>query len=320
MKQIPIALQAHYDTLETTKCFLLRVLTKSGELYGFTSLDVDVVYDPSDVDPEGTGDDWGSATHRADNGFSPSRIQSTADLGVDNAEFQGWVSETGITEQQIRAGLFDYAEFRIYRVNYLDLTQGHEFVHGGTLGETKFSRVGWRTEMRSLTQQLMQPMSWLYSTTCRKIFGSKPAGYVGEQPIERHPCGKDWVWAGPYTVTAVDAGEPDRIFTASAMTEPDSHYRPGVVRWLTGNNAGIEMDIDDNVGDEVTLSINLPYEIEVGDTFEPRQDCNKHDIERNGVPGDCKDKHDNLLQFGGEPDTPIADGGTLMVPGAHIRQ
>lgn len=307
MKQIPIALQAHYDGPSTTTCLLLRILTKSGDLLGFTNLDVDVTYNPATVDPHSTGDDWGSAVHRADNGFTPERLQATADMSVDNTDLQGWVSVSGITENQIRAGLFDYAQVRAYRVNYMDLTQGHELVMSGTCGETVFSRSGWKTEFRSLIQQLKQPMAQLYSLTCTAQFGDAR-------------CGKALVWAGPYTVTSVDGLEPDRIFTATAMAEADGFYEPGVVEWVTGDNAGAQMEVDENTSDEVTLSLPMPSVVTVGDTFRIRQDCNKRDRERNGVSGDCKDKHNNLVNFRGQPDIPIADGGTLMVPGAHIRQ
>ena len=99
------------------------------------------------------------------------------------------------------------------------------------------------------------------------------------------------------------------------MAEADHHYLPGVVRWLTGNNAGVEMDVEDNVSDEITHTLDLPYPVEVGDTFEPRQDCNKL-----GRAGDCKLKHDNYINFGGQEDIPVSDGVQRMTPGAMIRR
>lgn len=306
MKQIPAALVTHYNQDATTTCLILRMLTKGEQLLSFTNLDTDITFDPADVDPYGLADDWGSAVARADNGFTPERLQATADLGVDNTDLQGWISASAITEQQIRAGLFDYAQVRAYRVNYMDLSQGWEMVMSGTCGETTFSRNGWRTEFRSLTQQLKQPIAQLYSTTCTAQFGDAR-------------CTKALTWVDG-EVTAVDGLEPDRIFTDSAIAVADGWYNPGVVEWLTGDNAGAQMEVDNNASDEVTLSLNLPYPIQVGDTYRIRQDCNKRDRVRNGVSGDCKDKHDNLVNFRGQPDIPIADGGTLMVPGAHIRQ
>lgn len=302
MKSIPIALQTHYDLDATTTCLLCRIETKGGTVYGFTSLDADVVYD----------DGNGSVTYRADNGFTPERLQMTADLNVDNTDLQGWVSDTGITEPMIRAGLFDHARVRVYRVNYMNLANGHEIVQVGTCGETSFSRHGWKTEFRSLTQQLKQPISTLYSLKCRAKFGSKPIGTGGEQPESRFPCGKDWVWTGG-TVTAVDGTEPDRIFTDTSNAQADGFYNLGVIEWLTGNNAGAQMEVDSQASDVFTQSLNLAYAIQVGDTYRVRQDCDK-------TKTMCINTHNNLVNFRGESMIPVADGGSLMVPGAHIRR
>lgn len=287
MKSIPVALQTHYSQPATTTCRLLRIETKGGTVIGMTDLDADVAYN----------DGSGLVTYKADNGFRPERLQQSADFAVDNTEASGWVADTGVTEQQIRAGLFDYARFRYYRVNYLDLTQGHEVLQTGTLGETKFSGQEFRVELRSLTQQLKQTISKLYSKTCRATFGDAQ-------------CGKAFVWVAG-TVTALGA-ETNRIFTDSALAQADNHFRLGVVEWLTGANAGAQMEVDTYTAKTLTLSLALPYAIAVGDTFRVRQDCDK-------TPATCKTTHANLVNFRGEPFIPT-DGGQSQVPGAEIER
>ena len=312
MKSIPIALQTHLNQDATTWCYLCQVRTKSGVVLGFSGLDVDVVYD----------DGAGEVTYRADNGgFAPDRIQAAADLAVDNTEMEGWISDTGITEQQIRAGLFDYARVKIYRVNYMDLSQGHEIMAFGTLGETKFSRTGWRCEFRSLKQQLKQPVNRMYSLLCPARFGSKPIGTGGPQPEEKLYCGKDWVWVDG-TVSSVDAEEPDRIFEDDSATEATGYFLPGVIQWLTGDNAGHESDIESyvlsgGVG-EFQVSLPLPFPAQPGDTYRRRQDCNKIAVGTEEVPGDCKNKHNNLLMFRGQHLIPLADASSSMIPGADV--
>jgi len=294
MKTIPSQLLTHLALESTTTCLLVRLETKSGSVYGFTNLDIDVVYD----------DGNGSVTYGSDNGFTPARFESGADLAVDNSEMMGWVSATGITEQQIRAGLFDYAEVIVYRVNYNDLTSGrHEIVASGTAGQTRFDDRGWITEFRSLVQQLRQPISSLYSTTCTAQFGDAR-------------CGKSFTWASG-SVTAVGA-ETDRIFTDSALSQADNYFFPGVVEWLTGDNAGVQMEIDLHASDTFTLSMPLPYPIQTGDTYRVRQDCNKVARTVGDVQGDCKDKHNNLARFRGQSFIPVTDGGRSLIPGAEI--
>lgn len=301
-KQIAAALLDHYAEDDTTACLITRVRCKDGTLIGFTDLDVDVVYDPSLVDPGGTGDDWGELTHTAENGgFSFARLENAADLTVDNTELSGVVADTGITQAQVRAGFFDFAEVRIYRVNYLDLSQGHELVASGTAGETVFSDNTWRTEFRSLIQQLKQPEVDLYSITCPVQFGSEA-------------CGKSFTWVAG-TVSSVGT-DTEREFTAS-ISPTTGTYALGVVEWLTGDNAGAQMEVDNNTTSAFALSLPLPYPIQAGDTFRVRKDCSKvWDDDTNGCLfhwGSERASH-----FRGFPDIPVADGGASMIPGAQI--
>lgn len=315
MKIIPIALQSHLDEDATTVCLLTRIETKDGTVFGFTDLDEDVTYD----------DGQGVVTYSAENGFTPSRVQSSADTAVDNAELTGVVMAGGITMQQIRAGLFDSAKVIVYRVNYMSLSDGHEIVQYGRAGETTFSATGWKTEFRSLTQLLRQPISIPYSLECRARFGSKAIGTndvdsSGAVSFEElHPCGKDFVWAGG-SVTSV-GGNQKTTFTDSASTAADGFYVPGVVEWLTGDNAGFQMEVDlhnnDSGGKVIALALPMPYPIQAGDTYRIRQDCTK-------LWDD--DEHGCLYHFGssrvnhfqGEPHVPVSDGGANMVPGAQI--
>lgn len=315
MKYIPPLLQADYDEDATTLCLVVRVMTKAGDLFGFTNLDADVVYDPAAYDPGGTGDDWGSATHRADNGFTPSRTQASADMAVDNAELSGLVMAGGITMQQIRAGLFDAATVRVYRVNYLALDHGHEVVDYGRAGETKFSDSGWVTEFRGLTQLLKQTISPGYSLTCRARFGSKAIGTADGSFEERFPCGKSFTWVSG-TVTSVGAN-PRRVFTDTALTQADDYFMDGVVEWLTGNNAGAQIEVDTHASDTLTLALQMPYAVQVGDTFRVRKDCSKQwdDADNGCLFHWGTDRKDH---FRGEPHIPVADGGANMVPGAQI--
>lgn len=310
MKTIPIALQNHLNQDATTLCLLTRVELKSGEVIGFTDLDEAIVYDDGD----------GPVTYSAENGFTPSRLQTSADLSVDNAELTGLVTDSGFTEAQIRAGLFDYAKVRVYRVNYMSMSDGHEIIATGTAGETTFSENGWRTEFRSLTQQLKQPISSLYSLTCRARFGSMPIGTDDGSFEEKYPCGKAFTWVDG-TVTSVGANV--RLnFTDTSATEADEFYNNGVTEWLTGDNAGVQMEVDtyahnSNVDATFNLILPLPYPIQVGDTYRRRKDCSKEwDDAENGCLfhwGAERSDH-----FRGEPHIPIADGGQSMVPGAQV--
>ena len=152
----PAALQAHYDA-GVTVTLIMRIRTKSGAVYGFTDLDVDLPYDPSVYDPGNTGDDWGLINHKALNGgFELSRIEGAADLSVDNAEAIILPGDDSITPQQLIAGYLDSADVRIYRVNYMDLSMG-QVRRGRQAGEPAVVAQPGALEFLSLVSQLKQP-------------------------------------------------------------------------------------------------------------------------------------------------------------------
>ena len=289
MKAIPLALQQHLVGGALTVCVLMRVRCVGrweGRVMGFTNLDAPITYD----------DGAGPLVYSPDNGFTPQRVEHAADFGVDNSEAIGWVSDTGLTRQQITAGIFDYAEVTVYRVNYLDLSQGHEIVLYGTLGQTQIDGIRWQAELRSLMQQAKQPIGQVYSLTCRARFGDQR-------------CGLPLAWTEG-TVTGLGS-DSERIFAATSLTQASGYFTLGIVRWLSGDNAGAEMEIDDHApGGQIRLALPLGFPIRVGDQFKIRQDCDK-------AFATCKAKN-NALNFRGEHLTPVAERG-LQTPGAYVK-
>ena len=291
MKRIPAQLRNHLAGDVHTVCYLMRIDCKgsfAGTTIGFSTLDANVIYD----------DGLSVVEYKASNGFTQERIQSSAEYTVDNTDVSGWVTDTGVTDQMIHAGIFDYADIRIYRINYMQPTpSSHELVNLGTLGQTIFDEQQWRCEFRSLMQQAKQPQSTIYSLTCRAAFGDEK-------------CGMPLAWVSS-TVTDY-SDDPRRLFQAATLNNPDHYWAPGVVEWLTGDNAGIQMEVEDSWSDGgVRLALPMPFDIKPGDTFRIRRDCKK-------TFEACKE-YGNVVNFRGEHLTPIADTA-LSVPGAYIKQ
>lgn len=303
-KFIPPDLLAHYRQDAVTVCLLTRIKCKDGTLQGYTDLDVSVTYDPATVDPGNTGDDWGPLVHKASNGGAYlAQLQTAANLSVDNSEVTLLPSTESISVEQALSGFYDNADVRFYRVNYMDLSMGHECVAVGKLGNCRVSGQVAVVEYRSLTQQLKQPDSRLYLIPCEHKFGSPR-------------CGKAFTWTEG-EVTAVDPANALRIF-GSDVTADDDFYVPGVIEWLTGDNAGKQMEVDQNTGGTFAMSLPMLFAIQIGDMFRVRQDCSK-------VWGDAEhgciyhyDAATRALKFGGYPDIPVADGGVAMIPGGQV--
>lgn len=301
-RTIPAALQANLDEYGTTLAYLLKIVAKDGTTIGVTSHDADLDYD----------DGGGSITYQSAIGLESSTIDASNVLDVDNLEAKMLIVDgTDFTEEKIRAGVLDFADFWIYRVDFDDLAAGHYIVLKGSTGAVRaMDGLAGVVELRGLSQQLKQTASVeLYSLTCRARFGSQD----GE---ERQPCFfvTTSIWSSD-TVLSVDSIEPDRIFTATttpAATGPNGAlpFVPGIVKFTSGQNVGLTVEIEDLVGDEITLRFQTPYDIQAGDGYDIRPDCAKRYVE------DCIGLYDNGLNFRGEPYVTAGDEASQVTPGA----
>lgn len=321
MKTIDATLLAHKAQPATTLCDLLLVgPLDDGSYRGFAGLDRDVTFAPAVS--------IGAITFKATTGVQMSAFQASGDLAVDNAEAETLLPVAGyevdgITQAQIDAGALDKVKFVVLRVNYEDLTTGRsEVIAGGTIGEVR-QKLGGLTvlELRSLAQLLKQSIGELDSLTCRARFGSQPLGTGGGAVEQRFPCGYDltaeWVDG---TVESVGT-ETDRQFTDSGLTGSsfdEDYFAPGVVEWISGDNAGQQLEVDTYAYTTGAIVLKFPtvLAISVGDTFRIRRHCTKRWTGHNSCEtfwGAEKPLHNRS-----EPHIPVGDSGVLNVPGASL--
>jgi uncharacterized phage protein (TIGR02218 family) len=313
-KVISLALATHKALTSTTLTDLLLIgPLDDGTYRGLTLLDADLAYD----------DGNGSVTYKARTGVEVSTLQSSADLGVDNAEANtllalGAFPIEGFTQAQIDSGALDTAPFVVYRVNYRDLTMGHEIIAGGTIGEVR-QKVGGLVvlELRSLSQQLKQSVVELDSKSCRARFGSQPIGTGGGVVEERFPCGFDvsTLWVSGAVEAVGDEG--DLEFADTSLGQGVDHFAPGVVEWLTGANAGQKTEVDSFSEGTFVLQFPTVNPIQLGDTFRARPDCTKQWFDGHNSCSTFWGSQ-KALHFRGEPHIPTGDSAQLNTPGAAI--
>lgn len=314
---IPIALRDRLDRSSTTTTLLIRIepVVPGGVVYGATQLDQDIVYD----------DGRGPITYRAPIGMVAPALIGFADLGSDQAEVKQLLPEYDfpeVSEEQIRAGVYDFARYDVYLVDYDDLSAGHVTLKSGTTGQKQITDSGlsFTNELRDLSASLKQSICEKDSLTCRAIFGSQPQGSSTPGPQVTHGwCGYD---AESLLVSAVvdEAGTESTLnfradeYTGWAINE----FVPGIVKFTSGNNAGRTLEIAENTADGwITLAIEAGYPIEVGDTFDYRSDCSK--IPRDESKG-CKFWFEDnwILHARAEPDIPIGDETSMFTPGSGV--
>lgn len=313
-RYIPLALVQHLRGSETTTCLLMRIdpVAPGYASYGVTNSDRNIVYD----------DGSGPMLYSAAVGYQPSTVMGSANLSVDNAEAQGLLPEfdVPISEVDIRAGVYDFARFRMYLVNYEDLTPGdHVEIHAGTLGRISIDDSGLSTvtEQRGLTAQLKQSVCGKDSLSCRAIFGSQPNGSSTPGPqVQRDWCGFDATTL-EVTGTVTDVGlETNLVFRVGGFTHAEDELMFGSLTFDSGMNAGRVYEIETNTaGGEITLGFPAMFPVTVGTVVTYRPGCN---LQARDEDRGCKRwfAADWVLHFRGEPDIPIGDAGQMETPGA----
>lgn len=271
-KTVPVAL-ANCGTL----VFGIRIVRRDATAFGFTEHSADQTVTV----------DGASTLLSAAPGFTVQGLVSAAGLGVDNTELAVIADDAVLTRADILAGKWDGARVYIFRYNWKLPAAGLLPVKRGSFGNFTPQQGQFKVEFRDLRQALQQDTTWVIQEACRWRLGDAR-------------CTVD---LAPFTFTAVavTAVASAYEFTASALTQADDYFGEGFVSWLTGLNAGLRHKVKAFAAGVVTLSEFAVYPIDIGDTFEIVAGCRKRwDV-------DCRDKFDNILNFGGEKDKPTRD-------------
>ena len=272
MKTIGVNLKAHISGEVTTLAMLWRVTRLDGAVYGFTDHDSDITYQ--------------GVTYSAMTGVSSGAIRGSADLAVDNLDVDGILDSAAITDADLLAGLWDYASCIVMRVNYADLSMGHEVLKSGTFGNVKTGRVHFSTELRGLSQPLQQTIGRFYKPGCDANLGDARCG----------------VSLPSYTVSgAVTTVTTQSAFSDSSRAEAAGHFSLGLLTFTSGFNAGRKMEVKSfSAGGAFVLQQAMPNAITVGDTYSVHAGCDKR-LET------CRDKFSNVANFRGFPHFPGMD-------------
>lgn len=316
---IPPDLKDHLGKPELTVCRLMKVTPKRGDFapYGVTDLDINVKYD----------DGAGEVTYLAAVGMDMSEVTTSADLSPDDAEVRSLmpVYDIPVSEEDIAAGFYDYAEFVVYLVNYEDLAQGHVTLLEGTFGKVKLRDDGTSIvqELRGLSAQLKQEICTKYTKTCRAVDGTMPVGSAlpGEQ-VKRDWCGIDFTVYNN-TSTVSDVGLENTLTFRIDPDDVDSDwgegaFAPGRVTFTSGRNAGRTLEIMSNTADGwITLRHETGFAIEPGDEVTYRRGCSF--IARDADKGCLAHAGAEWINhFKGYPDIPTENASQLMTPGAAL--
>lgn len=267
-----------YQPCHTRRAQLWKITRRDGVVLAFTSHDRPIPY--------------GAHTYSPCDSLNPSASQNTADMeGSSNIELSGIISDTGIKREDIDAGMFDDAYVEVYLVSWGSIAD--DYISADTVRRLAAGWIGEISEgERGVTMEVLGPGQRLAQKSIVEVYGPGCRFEFGDPDT----CGVDVdSMALPGDVTGVtDNGQFTGQLSASTS---GAQYDQGVVRWLTGPNAGVDSEVktvEFGLGDvvDVVLWAPAPFLPGVGDTFELRPGCDR-------LAQTCSGTYNNKPNFGG---------------------
>lgn len=260
------------------------VTRADGTVLGFTDYDQDV--------------NDGVVTYEAAAGYSRSAIQQQVDLAVPNFDVTGIITSDRITDEDIRAGLYDGATILIFMAVPTDTgfaTYGKIPLPGYYMGEIKIQDGIYTCECRGIAYALSQSFIEVYTPNCRVDFGDAKCKFNLASVTD----------TGTVSGTANNANFDVTLNSTNA----GGKYAFGLITWNTGLNAGVSMEVQTWTGipsqtssaGGVQLYLPMGKTVTIGDTFTIVAGCDKT---FNPNTGQGCYQWNNTDNFHGEPYIP----------------
>ena len=255
----------------TTLAFCWRVQRRDGICLGFTSHD-------RDLEIEGL-------VYRSAPGMLPSSVSVSDGFEASTLDVSGALASDSIREEDLAAGRWDRAAMTLFLVDWEDPGGERVPLARGELGDVGVKANGFEAELRGPAALLERAVVEQTSPECRAELGDRR-------------CRVDM--AGRTVTTRVtDLVSDNVVVVADAAGEPGA-YAFGRLRWIGGENGGLESPILASAGPQLTLRDPPPFAIAEGDLVEIRQGCDKSFAT-------CTARFANGENFRGEPHLPGMD-------------
>jgi uncharacterized phage protein (TIGR02218 family) len=260
-------LLAHFQQSGTTvaRCILIRRSFDHVD-FGFTTHDRPLFFE----------DVWYQPTAS----FIQKDIAANLNLDTDNTEAEALLDSDTLTEEDLRAGKWDFSPYRIFQVNWADLSMGSKKDSIGHLAKVTVNRQTFVAELLGLMEALGTSIGEITTPNCRAMLGD-----------ER--CKVDLT---PYTFYGtVTSADPDMYtFVDTSMGQPDTYFAEGIVRFQTGIMEHLSYDIKSfTAGGTFITKTPMAYD-PTGCDYVAVVGCDKKRTT-------CRDKFSNVINFRGEP-------------------
>lgn len=228
------------------------------------------------------------AVYLTGSGYDFTGYESNTSMSPSAIDLAGILGAAGITAEVIISGVFDNARCYLFNTDFLNPVEDYEPIVASLLGKVTEDDDQYRIEEMALIDALNQSTGKSYMASCQKVFGGQE--YAG--------CKKD---LAPLTVTGTLTGVTDgAAFADIARTEPDDYFALGTIVFTSGLNAGLKaMEIKSFSGGAIVTFEPFQYQPAIGDAYTMIPGCRKS-------LAACRDKWNNVINFGGFPNMPTS--------------
>lgn len=228
-------------------------------------------------------------TYLPTNGANASASVTRSGLGESSLEASGFVDDTSITEEDLRAGRYRDAEVLEILIDWRFPFVGALQVSRLWIQSTKLDD-GWSATCGGIAERLKAKLGGFLERSCQKKFGDMATCRFDIVPGSRFYA----------PVSHVLSAREFRVESLGS-TVLTGEFDYGEAVWRTGENAGLTFRIQsyDAANQLVTLGPPVPLTIAVGDRVDLIQGCNR-------LPTRCK-QLGNFVNFGGLPNLPTTD-------------
>jgi len=253
--------------------------------------------------------------YSAASGFEASATHREGGFNESNQSAKGMVvlaDESGITEDDLRAGRYRDAAVTEYLVDWQYPWVNELYKTQYTVSNLGFYDQAWKFELVGQTRMLNLPTGRTFTRNCGHVLGANHhtvyrRGTGDEQLAMYVPrCGYSFDGTTMFLTTVAVGGvasNPRRKFKVDdAIGSSDNWLKYGVAQFLTGNNAGLRYEIAKSLKDdkEITTYLDMSFDVGEGDEVRLFAGCDK-------TISNCKNKFNNLKNYGGFPDIPGVD-------------
>ncbi len=273
MKSFSVDLKNHIKQEVTSLSSCWKIIRTDGVVYRFTDHDQDLTVD--------------GEIYAAADGYNRSALKGSSGTDTDEMELAGFLQSDALSEKDLKAGLFDYAEILFFLVNWQAPDEGIVPLRKGWIGQVTWSDDFFQAELRGLTNALKRQIGAVYTPECQADLGD------GRCKVNLSTRTFD-----DEIVDVVDA----RVFRLKHYAGPDLDLTGGVLSFVSGRNSGRHLEIDrwHSTDKKLSLFLEAPFLPAVGDLIKISHGCDKR-------YATCRDRFQNIINFRGFPHVPGTD-------------